>query len=278
MPRRKTALSLSLALLCALFAARASAAMPRLHGYAETSSYQYALFGQYPYQAGEDAPDEPVLWRILGPGFPEAEDIVHAADAVIKGNDIGVRLDEEIPEEYADVFCLMTEYIIDVAKYNDVRDERDGPALDYEDTLMARYMEDVLTGRLFTAEEQRALVEMPGRGLVGLPTRRGELHRVDYGFVAADFTEAPRRRTTGTPYAFSLGLKRVQGASWYFTTDWRRAGFRWIAADNGHISVAGAEREGGIRAVCYVHTDMLDCLGGSGKIDDPYIFAVRGEQ
>lgn len=253
-------------LLLALAPASALADSPALRGYAQDTGYQYVCFGQYP--SGEDGTVNPVLWRVLGPGTPEAEDITHRADATNRDEKEYVRGDD-LTGENADVFCLMTEYIIDVALYNEVRDERDGVPLDYEDSAIRRHLNETLIGDLFTPEEQATLVEMPGRGLISLPSRRGELHRVDYGFVAADFSVCPLRRTTGTPYAFSRGLKRVKGYSWFFTTDWRRPGFRWIVGDNGHISVAAADREGGVRLVCYVHRDKLESLGGAGTAEFP---------
>ena len=283
MPRRWAVLLSVLLLMFALTPACASADAPALRGYTEEEGYQYALFGRFPYDAAEDAPAQSVLWRVLGPGYPEPDDIINSDQAAKGDVPVGVRYDEDVPEEYADVFCLMTEYIIDAAQFNDVRDEVNGEALDYVDSAIARYVTTELTNRLLTPDEQSALVPMPGRGpggsdaLLSLPTRRGELHRTDYGFVEKDFLSRgwPRRRTDATPYAFMMGAVHVKGYSWYFTTDWRRYGFRWIAADNGHISVAGTDREGGIRPVCYVHAQLLDCLGGSGTIDDPYVLTVK---
>ena len=60
--------------------------------------------------------------------------------------------------------------------------------------------------RLLTEEEQSVLVEMPQRGLISVPSRKGELFRPDYGFKTEDFGATPRRATEGTPYAYSLGL------------------------------------------------------------------------
>ena len=85
----------------------------------------------------------------------------------------------------------------------------------------------------------------------------------------------PRRCTTGTPYAFAQGLRRINDKSWYWTTDWRAPGRRWIVGDNGHISVSGLDREGGIRPICYVKTDMLAIAGGEGTLENPYVLTLR---
>lgn len=243
-----------------------------LRGY-DGEGYQYVAFGEYPY--AEDGAAAPVLWRVLGPGTPELEDIGHASDSALD-NDLKTGLRGDALEgENADLYCLMTEYIVDVALYNETRDEPGGPPLDYEDSAMNAWLNGEMLGALFTPEQQQALSQMPGRGLISLPSRRGELHRPDYGFATADFGELPRRRTTGTPYAYSRGLARVNGYAWYYTTDWRRCGYRWIVGDNGHCSVAGVDRVGGVRLVCYVHADRLLFVGGSGTKEDPYALAVR---
>lgn len=247
-----------------------------LSGYhAESYSYQYVTFGTYPYEA--DGTAAPVLWRVLGPGVPGGDDVIcveHADDFKIKKEKYANG--DDFTDEMQDVFCLMTEDIIDALLYHDARDVIDGPALDYQDAILYDTMNSEVIGRLFTQAEQAALVDMPGRGLLSPPSRKGELFRRDYGFVNEDFTKNPRRRAVGTPYAFEQGLRHINGArSWYWTTDWRRYGQRWIVGDDGHISVSGVDRIGGIRPVCYVHTDMLCILGGDGTIENPYQLAVK---
>lgn len=264
----------TLILLC-LFTAFAQADEPALRGFIKGEGYQYVTFGCYPYsKEGETAP---VLWRVLGPGTPEDDDLNNAA------NDIGFNkkkyaTGDNLTGSNADVFCLMTEYIIDFTLYHDVADEAEGPALDYKDTMIKAYMNDELLPRLFTSEEQSVLVNMPQRGLISVPSRKGELFRPDYGFKTEDFGETPRRATEGTPYAYSLGLKMIKGHSWYWTTDWRAPGRRWIVGDNGHISVSGLVREGGVRALCYVHADQLAITGGEGTLENPYVLALRTSQ
>lgn len=266
-----------LALLLALFAPAALADAPALRGYTQDRSlpyaqrYQYVTFGTYPTEA--DGTAAPVLWRVLGPGTPGEDDVINASNAP-KRTDPKVPNGDDFTQDMQDVYCLMAESILDMVFYHDVRDMVGGPGLDYVDTMMYRELNGPVLDRLLTDAEQTALVPMPQRGLLGLPTRKGELFRADYGFVSEDFTPSVTRQAQGTPYAYAQGLKRIKGNSWYFTADWRRYGARWIVGDNGHISVSGVDRFGGIRPVCYVHADKLTVLGGSGTMDDPLLLTV----
>lgn len=274
-------------LLLLLLAPGAVAQMPQLRGYdaSQAQKYIYVTFGNY-FSDGYGSYG-PVLWRVLGPGIPGEDDV--STDGVgEEDNALKAANEDVITAENADVFCLMTEYIIDFHQYNEVRDTRDGEALTYKDSEMYRYITGTsreldaegkptsILGWLFTQDEQAVLMDMPERGLISLPSRKGELFRRDYGFMNEDFRECLRRQATGTHFAFDQGLKYIVDAwSWYFTTDRRRVGFRWIVGDNGHTSVAGADREGGVRLVCYPHTSQLECLGGSGTVSDPYRLVTR---
>ena len=274
-------------LLLLLLAPCAAAQMPQLRGYdaSQAEKYIYVTFGNY-FTDGYGGYG-PVLWRVLGPGIPGADDV--STDGVGEEDNVHKAANEDvITEENADVFCLMTEYIIDFHQYNEERDTRESEALTYKDSEMYRYVTGTsreldaegkptsVLGWLFTQDEQAVLMDMPERGLISLPSRKGELFRKDYGFLAEDFRECLRRQATGTHFAFDQGLKYIVDCwSWYFTTDRRRVGFRWIVGDNGHTSVAGADREGGIRLVCYPHTSQLECLGGSGTLSDPYRLVTR---
>lgn len=258
--------SLFFMLLCLMPYAGALAEPAALRGYdaGQTPHYQYVTFGTYPYE--KDGENAPVLWRVLGRGTPGEGDVINASNVPDTKEPNG----DDLTGSMEDVYCLMTEYIIDFVLYHDVRDEAGGTPLDYADTLIRVYLNEELLGRMFTKSEQATLVEMPERGLLSLPSRKGELFRADYGFVAEDFVALRERRAVGTPYAYALGLKRIEGNSWYWTTDWRAAGRRWIVGDNGHISVSGLDRQGGVRPICYVHADMLEFLGGDGTPENPY--------
>ncbi len=269
-------------LLMIAAACYAKAEMPELRGYDSSLSqkYIYVTFGNY-FTDGYGGYG-PVLWRVLGPGIPGEDDV--STDGIGEDdNSLKSANEDVITPENEDVYCLMTEYIIDFHLYNEVRDTRDGEPLAYEDSELYRFCNETslardengepigLLGWLFTPDERAVLMDMPGRGLVSPPSRKGELFRIDYGFLNEDFRECLNRQATGTYYAFDQGLKYIVDVwSWYFTTDRRRVGFRWIVGDNGHTSVAGADREGGVRLVCYPHMDQLTCIGGTGTKDDPY--------
>jgi len=266
---------ISVCLLALMLASCAAIAEegPVLRGYdTKTRRYQYATFGVYPYE--KDGTQAPVLWRILGRGIAAEDDVIGREEYDHMAKKYANR--DEFTEENDDVFLLMTEYIIDTVLYHPVRDTADGPGLDYADTNVRQVLCSEVLPRMFNEQEQSVLVEMPGRGLLSLPSRRGELFHPDYGFVEEDFTVLKRRSTTGTPYAFAQGLRKIVGDySWYWTTDWRAPGRRWIVGDNGHISVSGLDREGGIRPICYVHADMLEITGGDGTKENPFVFKVR---
>ena len=264
---------LLLSALMILLSSASLAQAPLLRGWDGLSeqAYQYVAFGTYPYE--KDGASAPVLWRVLGPGTPGEEDVVGVYNVTSRKEVLPVTGDD-FSGGNDDVFLLMTEYIIDFLPFHEKKDTEDGGALDYPDSLIRSTLNSDVIDRLFTKAEQSALVEMPKRGLLSLPSRKGELHREDYGFVNMDFTKSKTRLTTGTPYALAKGMRTISGHSWYFTTDWRRYGYRWIVGDDGHISVSGIDRQGGIRPVCYVHTDMLACLGGSGTMEDPFRLTV----
>lgn len=260
------------ALLLIVLPVCACASMPELHGYDKNEQeYIYVTFGRYP--TGKNGEVEPVIWRILGTGMPGEGDIINQSNLPPKGYKKIPNVDT-ISEENADVYCLMTQSIIDVLLYHPTRDEQDGPALDYVDSLIYDTLNTDVISTLFTAEEQAVLVPMPERGLLGLPSRKGELYALEYGFANEDFCKSVRRSARGTPYAYAKGLKRVAGNSWYWTTDWRAPGRRWIVGDDGHISVSGVNREGGVRPICYVHMNRLTCSGGTGTLENPYVLSA----
>ena len=273
----------------ALIAAQALADMPQMRGYdsSKQPKYIYVTFGEY--FSDDSGAVEPVLWKVLGPGVPAADDV--STEGTGENDNSKKRANEDVyTPENDDLYCLMTEYIIDFHLYNEVRDTREGTPLEYKNSEIYRFLNDKsldldqngkpvgLLGWMFTENQLAALEYMPDRGYVSLPSRKGELFRRDYGFINEDFREWLPRQATGTPYAFNQGLKHIVDQwSWYFTTDRRRVGFRWIVGDNGHTSVAGADREGGVRLVCYLHMDNLECLGGSGTKADPYQLVTRAD-
>jgi hypothetical protein len=200
---------------------------PALRGFDAKLKYQYVYFGEYPTQA--DGTAEPVLWRVLG-----VQDGVAA---------------------------LMTEYIIDYLMFNDVKDNDNQNPLAYADTRIRQVINEQCAPRMFTEAERACLKEMEdGRGILSVPGVL-ELRDKSYGFQATNYTQDKRRQTQGTAWARAKGLAHFGGPnSWYWTTEWRKAGYRWIVGYDGHISTHGIDCEGGFRAVCYVWIDKVSVM------------------
>ena len=126
---------LCLALLALLPCLAIAEEAPVLRGYdTQTRKYQYATFGVYPYD--KDGTEAPVLWRVLGRGIPAADDVIGKDTYDHMAKKYANR--DEFTVENDDVFLLITEYIIDTVLYHPVRDEADGPGLDYADTNVRR--------------------------------------------------------------------------------------------------------------------------------------------
>ena len=219
---------------------------PQLRGYDKRLRYQYVSFGMYPTQ--KDGTREPVLWRVLG-----------VQDGIA---------------------FLMTEHIIDCLVYNTWADtDRYTPFL-YADTMIRQTCNEQCAYELFTEAERACLLEMSdGRGLLSVPSV-DELLNTAYGFLGGKYTVDARRQAVGTPYAHEKGLKKhpVKGygnRSWYWTTEWRRAGARWIVGSNGHISVQTITNAGGLRPVCYARVNMLTIVSGSGTMEAPLRLMAR---
>ena len=206
-------------------------------GYEKEAGYQRITFGQYP--TAKDGGMEPVMWRVLG-----VED---------------------------GIACLMTEYIIDFVDFHVEKDKKGNP-LDYRDALIYETCNGIIAETLFSAEERAVLVPLAGeRGILSAPSYL-ELHNKEYGFKNQNFSVDVNRQAFGTPYAHSIGLKKIMrtGQTWYWTTEWRRFGYRWIVGENGHISVSGIDRKGGLRPICNIQVDMLEMNGGEGTLKNPY--------
>ena len=125
------------ALICSLFCACAAADMPELRGFdsSQSQKYLYVTFGEY-FSDGYGAVS-PVLWRVLGKGVPAAEDV--STDLGDNDNTTKKANVDTFTEETDDVYCLLTEYIVDFHQYNEVRDTRDGEPLQYKNSELFRF-------------------------------------------------------------------------------------------------------------------------------------------
>ena len=241
--RRERLIKTSVCLLCCAlltaFTAFGSAETIEWRGYLKKGQYQYVLFGTYPTQ--KDGTTEPVLWRILG---------------INDG-----------------VACLMTEYVVDFIVFNQEKDTDLANPLPYKESYICKLLNEQIVYEMFTEDERCYLVEMEdGRGLLSVPTVMCELRNPEYGFLNGNYTVDKRRQAKGTPYAHQKGLVKASGNanSWYWTTDWRKPGYRWIVGNNGHISVHSILKHGGLRAICYVDILKIACFSGTGTRTDPF--------
>ena len=234
--RGKRWIAWMMGLICLLPAV--AAAQVEVRGYERGNGYQYVLYGRYPYE--KDGGEQELLWRVL-----------------------------TVEDNRA---FLMTEYVIDYVQYHPQKDKDPDCPLDYKDSAICHYLNTTCIDRMLTEEQRQPLFEMEnGRGLLSLATTE-ELQNPQTGFSRAKYTVDKRRQAVGTPYAYQLGLRRIDrsGHVWYFTADWRRLGFRWIVGDNGHISCVGTDRFGGVRPVMYVDVTQVDCVEGAGTLEDPF--------
>ena len=222
-----------------VFSCAAACGEAQVRGYVNKQGWEFVQFGQYPYEA--DGTPAGVLWRVL-----KVED---------------------------GVAFMITEKVIDFVLHHTEKDKDPEQPLAYADTLMRQFCNETCVPAMFTEAERAALTEMEdGRGLLSCPTFE-ELTDTATGYPSGK-GKNQRRNAWGTPYAYAKGLKKLgsNNCSWYFTATWRRLGFRWIVGDDGHISVVGADREGGLRPVIYVDLNKVDSLGGEGSREEPYVW------
>ena len=213
----------------------------QLRGYERNHGWEFVLWGEYPYEA--DGTPENVMWRVLT-----------VSD---------------------DVAFMITESIIDFVHYHSEKDTDPERPLNYVDTLMSRFCNEECLSTMFSADEQAALIEMEdGRGKLSCPTF-DELTDTATGFPSGKGKNT-RRNAWGTPYAYHKGLKKLGSnrCSWYFTATWRRPGFRWIVGDDGHISVVGSDRIGGVRPVIRLDLSKIEIVSGDGTRNAPYLLEI----
>lgn len=230
---------LALSLLLPCFSAFAET--PEMQGYQRGKGWQYLTFGNYPYK--KDGTIAPITWRLL-----------------------------KIEDGTA---FIITNWIIDFVTFHDEKDLDPDHPLKYKDTIFCSWCNTTAINDMFTKEEQSVLIEMEdGRGYVSAATFE-EFCQTECGFITAR-SEDPNRIAQGTPFALQQGLKKIaKGNSWYWTANRCRPGYRFIVADNGHMSISGANRKGGFRPVVYVKLDMIEIASGKGTLDDPFVWTVK---
>lgn len=214
-----------------------------LRGWDSEAGYVYMEFGRYPFE--RDGTVKPCLWRVLA-------------------------------LENGCVF-LLNEYVVDNFRFHTEKvDQPDWP--DYE---LYTTMNTIMLDTMFTPEEQAALHDIGNRGRLFILDNK-EFMTNKYGFRAILTKPEAERICWGTPYGISRGVfvnrsDGSNGAAWYWSRTCRHTaagGYEHIIGYNGHISMAGFLREGGVRPACFVDMTMLDHVSGSGTLEDPYRFEL----
>lgn len=212
-----------------------------LRGWNESDkSYVYLQFGSYPFE--KNGAVAPCLWRVLA-----------------------------IEEGYA---LLLNEYVVDFKPFHTVK--KDQP--EWNDYLLYTTMNTDMLSTMFTPEEQSLLRAGDELGrLFILDNREFMTHR--YGFRAILTEVQHERNCSPTPYAAALpnGYRNENGNTWYWSRTCRHTaagGYEHIIGYNGHISMAGFLRIGGVRPACYVDIGSLDHATGTGTLSDPYVFQI----
>lgn len=214
-----------------------------LRGYEKGTGYQYVQFGSYPYE--KDGTVAPSLWRVLA-----------------------------IENNYA---FLLNEYVVDAERFH--HEKVDQP--EWKDYEIFGYMNGTMVPKMFTPAEQGALKYTEEMGRLFILDNR-EFMTGAYGFRQIMTEVQWERECEPTPWAVANRKAYIHppnGKSWYWSRTCRHTaagGYEYMFGYNGHISMAGFLRIGGIRPACYVDLTMLDHATGSGTKADPYVFGHIG--
>lgn len=214
-----------------------------LRGYDKEAGYQYVHFGSYPYE--KDGTVAPCLWRVLA-----------------------------IENGFA---FLLNEYVVDAERFH--QEKVDQP--EWKDYEIYGYMQNTMVPKMFTPAEQSALRYTEELGRLFILDNK-EYMTSAYGFRQIMTEVQWERECEPTPWSVAQRKAYIHppnGKSWYWSRTCRHTaagGYEWMLGYNGHISMAGFLRVGGIRPACYVDLTMLDRATGSGTKDDPYVFGHIG--
>ena len=221
-------------------------------GWSKKTKYQYVRFGKYPKT--KDGEATPLLWRVL-----------------------------TVNEEEGTAL-LFTEYVIEMYPiiWVDSQKDRDNHNFRALDDIRGGdiygWMNSTMIDTMFTEAEQATLKDT-GDGVYLYILDRHEMTNPDYGFSKAVYGKnIPSRIAPCTEYAKSRGVLLYKGGSTYWVNG-LRPGNPWrmsIVGYNGHISYAGCGRQNvGIRPGCWVYTDQVTFVSGSGTESDPYIVEAK---
>lgn len=211
-----------------------------LRGYDSDLGYVYMTFGSYPYE--KDGTVAPCLWRVLS-----------------------------IENDYA---FLLNEYVVDFARFHDVKVDQEA----WKDYELYTTMNTGMVEKMFTPQEKSALRYTEELGWLFILSNKEFMTRA-YGFRPILTEVEWERECPPTPYAMTLPGSYIHenGNTWYWSRTCRHVaagGYEHILGYNGHISMAGFLRVGGIRPACFVDCSRLDHATGSGTAADPYCFTL----
>ncbi len=250
---RKAWIWLSVLLLLCLVPGMAGA--ESLRGYVKGNGWQYASFGQYPYE--RDGTPAPVIWRIL-----EYEDgkLLMITEQVIDTQQVIFESDPQKIERY--------EYRTIAA---------------YQESDLYTWMNTVALDTLLRDDPARsALIEEPGFGWLRILTM-DDLRNVKYGFSANTWGEQPTRQASGTPYAVKqrgLYVDHEYGKSCYWAANIKTVdAYRFaLVGFDGHLSWGGYARTNvGIRPAVQLDMSQIVIQSGTGTKKDPFVLvSVNG--
>lgn len=211
-----------------------------LRGFVRGKGYVYMNFGSYPFE--RDGTVKPCTWRVLA-----------------------------IENDCA---FLLNDYII--GYYQCHYEKVDPPT--WKDYMLYGTLNNEIIYDMFNEDEREVLRDSEQLGKLFI-LDDAEFSNGAYGFQQGLTTVQPARECKATPYAKGdkHSYTNKNGNTWYWSRTCRNTaagGYQRIIGYNGHISMAGYLRWGGVRPACYVKLSMLDHVSGTGKHNDPFVFEI----
>lgn len=210
-----------------------------LRGYDADAGYVYVSFGRYPYE--KNGAVRPCVWWVLA-----------------------------IENNYA---LLLNNYVVDAGPIH--HEKKNQPT--WKDHDIYTYLDTTMLETMFNDKEAAALQDRVEIGRLFI-LDNAALMNLDYGFRPIYTKVEKERECSATPWARAVKKAYSEGGTgktWYWSRTHRdvsHQGYQCLIGYNGHISMGGYLRIGGIRPACYVDCSLLDGVSGSGTLEDPYVF------
>ncbi|MBQ4264723.1 MAG: hypothetical protein IJB85_04345 [Clostridia bacterium] len=237
-----------------------------LRGYEQKAGYQYVALGEFPQDA--DGTVRPILWRVLSVDDTQAYLL---SEYILFNNRVH-------PDD--------NEYIVFEAAFNQTEMfkllngpfEGDPIPVEEQERLKARerlgrvhIAEICFKDQAFSQAEQNMLISDDELGMVFLATA-DDLKNRDMGFASSK-----QRRAYGTEYALANGLFKYQNGTSPYWTRTQSVSFEYatrctkVDGDLGYIRCVVMNE--GCRPAVRLLLEGLEPVGGSGTMEDPYVFA-----